>query len=74
MAIDPQIFRKVALDRLSSPEQLDKLLNVTSARAWLGLVAVALLLGAATVWGYLGSVTTKTGGQGVAAWLFSRGR
>ena len=39
MPADIRIFRKVALDRLSSPDQIDKLLNVTSSRAWLALVA-----------------------------------
>ena len=65
MPADPRVFRKVALERLQSPEQIDRLLNVTSARAWLSLAAMATLLGAAIVWGYFGSVTTKTSGQGV---------
>jgi HlyD family secretion protein len=65
MPADIRIFRKVALDRLSSPDQIDKLLNVTSSRAWLALVAVSSLLAAATAWGYIGSVTTKVDGQGV---------
>ncbi|MEY4095680.1 MAG: hypothetical protein RLZZ53_2879, partial [Acidobacteriota bacterium] len=37
-----KIFRKVALDRLASPEQLDLLMEVTSPRSWIALVAVAL--------------------------------
>ena len=59
------IFRKVALDRLSSPEQLDEMLRVTSARWWIGLLAVCAMLGGAIAWGYLGSVATKAAGQGV---------
>jgi len=60
-----RIFRKVALDRLASPEQLDDMLQVTSARWWVGLAALWVMLGGAIGWGYLGSVTTKAVGQGV---------
>ena len=59
------IFRKVALDRLSSPEQLDMVLHVTSPKGWLALVGLFLILGAAVVWGYQGSISTKVYGQGV---------
>jgi HlyD family secretion protein len=61
---NPAIFRKVALERLSSPEQIDRLLNVTSGRAWLALAAAGALLSAAIAWGYLGSATTTAKGQG----------
>lgn len=59
------IFRKVALDRLSSPEQLDMVLHVTSPRSWLALAGLFLVLGAAVVWGYRGTIATKVSGQGV---------
>jgi HlyD family secretion protein len=60
-----QIFRKVALDRLASPEQLDLLMEVTSPRSWIALLALALLLATATVWGFAGSIPTQVEGQGV---------
>ncbi len=59
------IFRKVALERLSSPEQLDQLLQVTSARSWIALFAIFGLLGLAIAWGYMGSVAMSAMGQGV---------
>ena len=60
-----EIFRKVALERLSSPEQLDLLMQVTSTRSWIALTGLALLLGAAVAWGFLGSVPTKVQAEGV---------
>jgi len=60
-----KIFRKVALDRLASPEQLDLLMEVTSPRSWIALVAVALLLATAGVWAFAGSIPTQVEGQGV---------
>lgn len=50
------VFRKVSLDRLSSPEQLDQLMKVTDARGWIILSAFGLVLGTAVLWGLLGSV------------------
>jgi len=59
------IFRKVALERLSSPDQLDQLMRVTNPRGWLALTALAALLVTAIVWGFLGSVSTKVSGMGI---------
>lgn len=59
MSAQKSIFRKVALERLSSPEQLDQMLQVTSPRAWLALLALLILLVAVIVWSILGSVPIK---------------
>ena len=59
------IFRKVALERLSSPEQLDQMLTVTPARSWIALIGVLLLTGLTVTWGFQGSVSTSVFGQGV---------
>lgn len=60
-----EIFRSVALERLSSPEQLDQLMQVTTPRGWLALVGIAALLATALVWGVLGSVPERIAGQGI---------
>ncbi|HVG09671.1 MAG TPA: NHLP bacteriocin system secretion protein [Thermoanaerobaculia bacterium] len=59
------IFRKVALERLSSPEQLDQLMQVTSPRGWLALGALGALLLAALGWAVLGSIPTDATGEGI---------
>ncbi len=59
------IFRKVSLERLRSPEQLDQLIKVTSAQGWAIIVAIALLLIAGITWGVLGEVHTRVEGQGI---------
>ena len=60
-----KLFRKVSIERLSSPEQLDTLLRVTSFKTWLALVGVMATLGATLVWGITGSIPTTTAGQGL---------
>jgi HlyD family secretion protein len=59
------IFRKVALERLSSPEQLDQLMQVTNPQGWLALTGLSALLAAALLWGFFGSVPTETTGEGI---------
>jgi HlyD family secretion protein len=59
------IFRKVALERLSSPEQLDQLMQVTNPQGWLALLGLCALLVAALLWGIFGSVPTETTGEGI---------
>lgn len=49
-----QVFRKSALEKLSSPEQLDKAMVVTSPASWAVLTGVALIVAAAVVWAFLG--------------------
>ena len=63
MAVGPQIFRKVSLERLSSPEQLDALMRVTSPRGWVALLALCALLVLAVVWGLFGSIPSKVNGS-----------
>lgn len=59
------IFRKVALERLSSPEQLDQLVQVTDPRGWLALTGLGALLLAAICWGVWGSIPTEAQGEGI---------
>jgi HlyD family secretion protein len=59
------IFRKVALERLSSPEQLDQMVQVTDPKGWLALAGLGALLLAAIVWGIWGSIPTQAQGDGI---------
>ena len=45
-----QIFRKKAMDRLASPEQLNDYLRVTSPSVWIVLGAIILLLIGSIIW------------------------
>lgn len=65
-----EMFRKVALERLSSPEQLDQLIRITTPAGWISLLAIGGLLICALAWGIWGSIPTRVEGQGI---LMSRG-
>lgn len=59
------VFRKVSLERLASPEQLDQLLQVTNPTGWLALGSVVALLVAALIWGVVGTIPTEARGEGI---------
>ncbi len=59
------VFRKVSLERLSSPEQLDQMVQVTDPRGWIALAGLGALLLAAIGWGIWGSIPTEAQGDGI---------
>lgn len=58
-----KIFRDAALSRLSSPDQLDQLMQVSTTRHWIAVLVMAAGLLAAMLWGWFGSLSTEVGGQ-----------
>jgi HlyD family secretion protein len=58
------LFRKAAIDKVSSPEQLDLLMRVTSPVGWLALLTVALMLTAVGFWAVLGTIPDLVDGSG----------
>jgi len=60
-----ELFRQKALSRLASPDQLDQVMRVTSARGWLALLGLGAVIAAALVWGLVGTVPTTVAGQSV---------
>jgi len=62
---DTSMFRKAALEKLSSPEQLDVLMKVTSPRGWLALSALFAIIVVVILWSYFGAIPEKVMGQGI---------
>ena len=60
-----KLFRQEALERLSSPERLDQMIQVVSPRAWLPLSAIGFLVATAGVWSVVGRIPLNVTGQGV---------
>lgn len=54
-----EVFRKKALDRLSSPEQLDLMIPVTSRKFWLIAIAAVLVVFSILAWSLLGTIQEK---------------
>ena len=61
---DNKIFRKAALERLSSPDQLDTLMQITTPRAWLAMWVILAFLGGLVLWSVFGRLTESVDGIG----------
>lgn len=57
------IFREKSLERVSSPEEIDDYMKVTSPGMWLVLGVVLSLLAAALFWSVTGRIETVENGQ-----------
>jgi HlyD family secretion protein len=63
--MNEKIFRKSALDRLSSPEQLDMAITVMKPRAWLILAGLIVILLAVGIWGAVGKIESTISAIGM---------
>lgn len=52
------LFRRKSLERISSPEQLNAYIRVSTPSVWLLLAAIAALLTGVCVWGVFGHMDT----------------
>jgi HlyD family secretion protein len=60
-----QVYRQSAIDRLAAPEELDKMIKITDRKGWIALVGLTLIVIAAIVWGFLGTIPSVVRIQGV---------
>lgn len=50
------LYRKSALERLSSPDQLDKVIRIASPLSWLALLAVTAVVAIVVTWSIVGTI------------------
>ena len=58
------LYRRRALERISSADQLDRAVRVTAPHMWVGLAALLLVVAAAIVWASVSTVPTTLSGPG----------
>ncbi|MBW4644995.1 MAG: NHLP bacteriocin system secretion protein [Goleter apudmare HA4340-LM2] len=59
------LFRKQALERSSSPERIDQIMQVVSPMNWIPLLAMGTLVAAGLTWSVLGRIPITAEGRGV---------
>ncbi|KAB2962782.1 MAG: NHLP bacteriocin system secretion protein [Thermoanaerobaculia bacterium] len=59
-----QLLRKASVEKLSSPEQLDMMMRVTSPMGWVALCAIGVLIVVAIVWSITFPMPVKVDGRG----------
>lgn len=62
-----QIYRKSALEKLSSPDQLNHTLTIISPLSWLALLAATAMVAAAVIWSVLGTIPVTVTAAGIVA-------
>lgn len=60
-----QLFRSEAVKRIRSPEQIDRMMQVTSSPAWMALATLGAIIVAAILWGLFGSLPTHVSAKGI---------
>ncbi len=50
---------------ISSPAELDTLLQVISPLGWISICAIGVLILAAIIWGFIGNISTRVEGNGI---------
>ena len=60
------LFRKKSIDRISSPEQLNDYIRVSTPSVWMLLSAIVILLAGVCVWGVFGHMDTTLPAVAVA--------
>lgn len=59
------LFSQEALDKLRSPDRLDKMFSITKSLDWMLIVAVMVFLFAVVLWSIFGAFTEKVDGMGL---------
>ncbi len=59
------IFRKTSLEKMTSTEDLDELLQVNSIKTWLLFSGICAVLAVMLAWGFLGSISQNVKGFGI---------
>ena len=55
------IFREKSIERISSPDQMDDYIKVTTPSVWIALIAIVVLLIGILAWSILGTVEVHDG-------------
>lgn len=60
-----ELFRKKSLERLSSPERLDQLLEVVDRKTWLPLATLGVLVLGLVLWAVFAKIPVNVEGKGI---------
>ena len=60
------VFRKTALERAATPEQLNEYIKITNPRVWILLVGLLALLSGVAFWAFFGSIPQMASLNGIA--------
>lgn len=59
------LFRKTALDKISSPDQLDQVIVITPPSFWIAMIGAGMILLTALVWSIFGRIPVNINANGI---------
>lgn len=62
-----ELYRKSSLERISSPDQLDTMLKISSPLSWLALLGATLIVVVTVVWAFIGRIPMTVTSAGIVA-------
>ena len=62
-----QVYRKSALEKLSSPDQIDKALTIISPMSWLAILAATAVVVVTVLWSIFGTLPVTVTAKGIIA-------
>jgi hypothetical protein len=62
---ESSLFRQEALEQISSPEQLDQLIQVVTLKDWLPLASIGFLVALALIWSIIGRIPVFVEAKGL---------
>ena len=62
---ESSLFRQEALEQISSPEQLDQLIQVVTLKDWLPLASIGFLVALALIWSFVGRIPVFVEAKGL---------
>lgn len=63
--MDANVFRKASIERLASPEELDRVITISVSGRWAALAGILLFCAATAVWSVIGRLPTTATGSGM---------
>lgn len=59
------VYRKAALERLATVDQLDKVMKITSPLSWLALLGVTMIIVSVLIWSFVGELPSTVTANGM---------
>jgi len=63
--MENNLFRKEAMDEITSPDSLDQIIKITNRKTHLVIFGMVLLIFSGALWGYFGSIPIIAPGSGI---------
>lgn len=60
-----EIYRKSALEKISSPDQLDTILKISSPMSWLALIGATIIVVVTVIWAFVGRIPMTVQSSGI---------